>query len=175
MLTELAPWNWMDTGKKRGRTSPTDLITNPALQLKNEMDRAMEDFFRFLPAPRGGNGDNYTTRRSYLPQMNISETDDAFEIELEVPGVKKDDIEVFLEDGKLTIEGHRFRRKESQEEEGRQYHRVESSYGSFRRQLALPDNVSEDDVKASFDDGLLTLKLTKLEETSSKRKKIALN
>jgi HSP20 family protein len=175
MLTELAPWNWMDSDKRRGRRQPTG--GNPALQLRNEMDRALEGFFRFLPQP--WNGDfpgSGTSGRSFFPQMNISETENAFEIELEVPGVKKENIEIFIGDGKLTIEGHRSHRRDDKPEDDqeRKYHRVESSYGSFRRELALPDNVSDEDIKASFDDGVLTLKVAKLEEAGSKRKKIAL-
>ena len=104
----------------------------------------------------------------WTPRVDISETDAAIEIKAEIPEVSKDDVKVTVENGVLTLQGER---RQEKEERGRKFHRLERSYGTFLRSFALPDNVDEAAIKASFKDGMLNLVVPKT--TSSKPKAIA--
>jgi HSP20 family protein len=101
----------------------------------------------------------------WAPSVDVSETDGEYQIKAEIPDVKKEDVKVTLEDGVLTIQGER---KHEKEEKGRKYHRVERSYGSFARSFTLPDLVDEENVKAEFKDGVLSLQLPKSEKAKPK-------
>ena len=97
---------------------------------------------------------------SWSPRVDISETDDQVMIKAEMPGVKRDEVKVSVEDNTLIIHGER---KEEKKEEGRRFHRLECRYGSFERRFSLPTNVDQKNIDASFENGILTLKLVKTE------------
>lgn len=101
----------------------------------------------------------------WVPTVDISETDQEFQIKVELPGIKKENIKVTLEGGTLTLQGER---PEEQEQKGRRIHRVERSYGRFLRTFTLPDEVDESKVHAEFKDGILTLRLHKSPEAAPK-------
>ncbi|OQW56742.1 MAG: heat-shock protein Hsp20 [Proteobacteria bacterium HN_bin10] len=103
-------------------------------------------------------GTDTMVRADWVPPVDISETDQEFQIKAELPGIKKQDIKVTLEGGILTLQGER---PEEQEEKGRRIHRVERSYGRFVRSFTLPDVVDATKVNAEFKDGILTLRLHK--------------
>ncbi len=117
----------------------------------------MDDFFNEAVATRGS---------SFTPDINISETENKLSIEVEIPGMKKDDINIGVENGALTISGER---KNKNEEEGRKYHRVETHYGTFERSFQLPDNVDEETIEASYSDGILQIDIDKKEEKVKKQ------
>ena len=94
----------------------------------------------------------------WMPSVDISETDAAYLIKGEVPGVNKDDVKVTVQDGMLTIQGER---KQEMEEKGKKFHRVECNYGSFMRSFRVPDDADESAVKAEFKDGMLNVTLPK--------------
>ena len=102
---------------------------------------------------------------SFVPSIDVSETEDQFVIEAELPGMAKDNININLENGRLAISGER--RLES-EEEGKTFHRVENKYGSFNRSFQLPDNIDEESINASYKNGLLHISIQK---SASKVKK----
>jgi HSP20 family protein len=104
----------------------------------------------------------------WAPSVDISETDNAYVIKGEIPGVKKEDVKVTVEDGMLTIQGER---KQEKEEKGKKFHRVECCYGSFVRSFRMPDDADESKVKAEFKDGMLNVTLPK----SAKAKSRAIN
>jgi HSP20 family protein len=110
------------------------------------------------------------SNRTWMPAVNIRETDGAFFVEAELPGMTKDDIEITLENNMLKLSGERRFEKDTKEES---YHRVERSYGSFLRTFSLPSQVSAEGVKASFKDGVLTIEIPKAEE--AKPRKIAIH
>ncbi len=110
-----------------------------------------------------------TRRNTFAPSIDISETEKQFVIDAELPGMEKKDIDINLENGRLTISGER--RFES-EDSGRQYHRVESHYGSFTRSFQLPDNVNDDSIVATYKDGILSVTIDKSEEKMKKQIKI---
>ncbi|OIR19867.1 spore protein SP21 [mine drainage metagenome] len=94
----------------------------------------------------------------WMPSVDISETDAAYTIKGEIPGVKKEDVKVTIQDGMLTIQGER---KMEKEEKGKKFHRVECSYGNFVRSFRVPDDADESAVKAEFKDGMLNVTLPK--------------
>lgn len=104
----------------------------------------------------------------WAPSVDISETDSAYLIKGEIPGVKKEDVKVTIQDGMLTIQGER---KQEKEEKGKKFHRVECSYGSFVRSFRVPDDADENKVKAEFKDGMINVTLPK----SAKAKTKAIN
>ena len=101
----------------------------------------------------------------WYPRVDIAETNEAFVIKAEIPGVNKDDVKVTVDNGVLTIRGER---KQEKEEKGKKFHRVERYYGSFTRSFTLPDNVDEAKIKASFKEGMLNLHIQKTENAKPK-------
>jgi HSP20 family protein len=108
------------------------------------------------------------TMADWTPSADISETDTAYLIKAEIPGVNKEDVKVTIENGMLTIQGER---KMEKEEKDKKFHRIERSYGSFMRSFRVPDDADESAVKAEFKDGVLNVTLTK----SAKAKPKAVN
>ncbi len=103
---------------------------------------------------------------SFVPGIDISETDNQFLISAELPGMKKEEINISLDGGQLSISGER---NFKNEEEGKTYHRVETKYGSFSRSFQLPDNVDEESISASYDNGLLHISINKSEDKVKKQ------
>lgn len=107
-----------------------------------------------------------TNPDSFVPSIDISETEDQFLISAELPGMKKEDINISLENGRLSISGERSFKNE---EEGKTFHRVETQYGSFSRSFQLPDYVDEETINASYNDGLLNISIDKAENKVKKQ------
>lgn len=105
----------------------------------------------------------------WTPSSDISETEGEYLIRADLPAVKKEDVRVTFDDGRLTIEGER---KQQKEEKNERYHRVESFYGSFARSFTLPENVKADAIRCESKDGVLTVHVPKAEVTKSKPKQI---
>ena len=101
----------------------------------------------------------------WSPSVDISETDVAYLIKGEIPGVKKEDVKVTVQDGMLTIQGER---KQEKEEKGKKFHRVECDYGSFVRSFRVPDDADETKVKAEFKNGMINISLPKTEKAKTK-------
>ena len=98
-----------------------------------------------------------------MPKVDLIDRESEIVVRAELPGVSKDDLEVTLTEGSVTIEAHTTEEKK-EEEEGK-YYRREMSRGEFRRTLELPAGVDEGKAKATFTDGILELTLPKLEKT----------
>ncbi len=105
---------------------------------------------------------------AWLPAANIKEDDKSYEIELSVPGMKKEDITLEVESGLLSISGNS---REEKEEEKSTYLRKEYKSSSFVRSFALPENANEDDIASQYEDGILKIKVNKKEATLKKKKK----
>jgi HSP20 family protein len=101
----------------------------------------------------------------WSPRVDISETDKEFVIKAEIPEVNKEDVNVSVDNGVLSIRGER---KQEKEGKGKKHHRVERFYGCFARSFVLPDNIDEEKIKAKFKDGMLHLRLPKTEEAKPK-------
>lgn len=94
----------------------------------------------------------------WTPRVDIGEADGTYLIKAEIPGVKKEDVKVSIDNGVLTLQGER---REEEESRGLQLHRVERFHGTFSRSFSLPPAVDPQQVKASFQDGVLTVTLAK--------------
>ncbi|HWZ61454.1 MAG TPA: Hsp20/alpha crystallin family protein [Steroidobacteraceae bacterium] len=98
------------------------------------------------------------TSSEWAPSVDISETEGEYLIRASLPGVKKEDAKVMIEDGMLTLSGERQQQEEQKDEK---FHKMESFYGSFSRSFALPDAVDENAVRADSKDGVLTVHVPK--------------
>ena len=107
-----------------------------------------------------------TAVAQFTPQVDIAETEKQFEIELAVPGLKKEDIKINLEEGKLSISGER---KLEKEEKGKNFHARETHYGAFSRSFYLPDTVNAEKIEAQYTDGILHVTVPKDEKKVTKR------
>jgi len=105
------------------------------------------------------------TGSSWLPPVDISESDDQYSISVEIPGAKKEDVTVECHDNVLTIKGEKNSEREEKEEHR---HYVERSYGSFSRAFTLPSDAAGDRVKATFRDGVLSVEVPKAEARKPK-------
>ena len=124
--------------------------------------------------PRPGRWPRLSLERSagkleWSPSADISETDAEFVIRAELPAVKKEDVQVTLEDGMITIKGER---KQQRDEKSEKFHRVESFYGSFERSFSLPDNVNAETIRCESKDGILSVHIPKTEAAKQKPKQI---
>lgn len=108
--------------------------------------------------------------KSYVPALDLSETTNGYTVELAVPGLKAENLEITIENNILTIKGEI---KQTVEEAQRQYHRVERRYGAFTRTIGLPSTVQADAIQAELQDGVLRLEIPKAE--SIKPRKISVN
>lgn len=107
-------------------------------------------------------------KNQVLPAVNVRETDKFYAIEVAAPGRSKKDFKVTAEDGVLTISSET---KEEKEQTEKDYTRKEFSYSSFSRSFTLPDNASEDEIKANYEDGLLKLEVAKKVQSKPKNRK----
>ena len=100
-----------------------------------------------------------------FPKVDISETPQEYTLRAEIPGMKKEDTKISVNNNVLTISGEK---KSEAKHEDKKYHRVETYYGSFQRSFVLPDAIRADKVSASFKDGVLTVTVPKSEESKEK-------
>jgi HSP20 family protein len=111
-------------------------------------------------------------KRNKIPPVNVKETEKYYEIEVAVPGMKKDDFNIDVDNGILTISAEK---KDEKEKVQDNYTRREFSYSAFNRSFSLPQNADEDNIIAKYEDGVLKLSLNKLKEEKSQKKTISLS
>ncbi len=104
---------------------------------------------------------------SFVPVVNTRENENGYNIEVDLPGVKKDDITVDINNGVLTVSGERKYKNEVKEKD---YYKVESSFGKFERSFRLPEDVDVDNIKAESKDGVLEVELPKVKKDEKKKK-----
>ena len=130
---------------------------HPISSLRGELDRLFEDFLGdgfhvpSLPVASGA--------KALVPAMDVTERDDAYVAELELPGMKPEEFHVELDDGVLSIRGER---KQEKSEKGRHFHRTERVHGSFERRIALPSAVDAGRIDAAYENGILTVTVPKV-------------
>ncbi len=126
----------------------------------DDLDRAFDRLMR------GWVNSSAFSEFDWSPSVDVSETKDEILVKAEIPGVSKDDIDITVENNRLTISGEK---RQEEEQEGKNYYRTERNYGSFRRVFTLPAQADTDKVKASYDDGVLTVKIPKTEVAKGKK------
>jgi HSP20 family protein len=102
----------------------------------------------------GGTENGGTLSQSFAPETNLAETEGEFEITVDLPGLRAEDFNLEFNDGQLWITGER---RQEKEEQGKTYHRVERSYGQFRRGISLGPDVDPEKIDATYRDGVLTV------------------
>ncbi len=169
---KLAPRKWIKD-EEPGALHPVD-------EISREMDRLFDAFFQgvgFLPqlrrslftpslAPTAVGESQPVILR---PQMDISSTEKEYTVALELPGVSEKEVRVEVAEGTLRIHGEK---KQEKEEKGRNFYRVERSYGSFERTLALPEDADEEGIAASFRNGVVTITIPRKEQVEPKARQI---
>lgn len=137
---------------------------------RRDLDRLFEDFLENVPFVGGQEENELTRSSSFSPRMNVSENEEKYEIEVELPGIKREDINISVsEDRQLTIQGEH---RHDIDKQDRHFHRVERSYGTFRRSLSLPRDVNADAINARMNDGILVLTLPKSPEAQERSRRI---
>ena len=124
-----------------------------------EMEEAQNRVNRFLggfPTRRGTDETHSLAVADWSPEVDISQDEHEYLLKADLPEIKKDELRVTVEDGILCVSGERKSEKEDQE---RKFHRVERSYGSFRRSFTLPEDTDSKQVTAEFRDGVLKVHL----------------
>jgi HSP20 family protein len=129
--------------------------------LRQEMDDLRSRFF--------GDGDDNWFAGGLTPSVDLSETENAVEVRMDLPGVKSDDIDIQIHGNLLTVTANR---KEEKEEKGRTFHRVERHSGSLSRSITLPTAVNESEVAAEYRDGVLAVTLPKTEQSKPRKIKV---
>jgi len=147
MVRSLVPW----TG---------DAI-RPFESLRREVDSLFDRFWT------GGTNDRMlNSLELFNPVASIAETENAYEVTLELPGMKPEDVTVELKDGQLWISGEK---KEELEQKDKRYHSIERRYGQFQRVMDLGRAVNESEIDATFKDGVLKVTVPKSEAAKPKR------
>ena len=126
--------------------------------LRDQIDRLFDSFFGRVPSL-------IERESAWVPAINLEETEDSYVVQAELPGLKKNEIKVAITEDSITISGER---KIAKEEKGKTYHRVEIAYGKFQRMLPLPGEIIPEKAKATYKDGILTIKLPKSEKAKVK-------
>ena len=124
-------------------------------RMQREFDRVFNDFFPALQAS------NTPEAATWVPRVDLSETDDAYHIRADLPGLNKDDININFHDGALTISGER---KAETKEERKNYVRIERNSGQFYRSFKVPMTIQSNKIEASYKDGVLNVVVPKAEE-----------
>ena len=137
--------------------------SDPFRVLQQEMDEMLSRFSRDWdggPSPMAA------------PSVDLSETDSAVEVRMDLPGIKPEEVSIEISGNTLRVSGQR---KEQKEEKGKTFHRIERSSGAFSRLVTLPCSIKEDKVTAECEDGVLTVNLPKTEEAKPRRIKVKTN
>ncbi len=130
--------------------------------IQNEMNRLFNTFFE----PSEAQGGAPAPTRRWLPAMDLVESGDEFVLRADLPGLSENDVNIELEDSVLTISGER-KSEHEQRKEG--YYRLERASGSFSRSLTLPEGVDPEKVQASFDRGVLEVRIPKPEQRKPRK------
>ena len=163
-LKQIIPWRWGGLRSWEGDDRPFESFLQGMDSLHKEMDHLFEEFWK-------GHGRPTSMSESWeqfhvTPRLDETEDEKAFHIKVELPGMDKDDVDITLSNGLLTIRGEK---KREEEEKGKDFYRKERSFGAFRRTLPIPAEVDEKAIEASFKRGVLYIELPK---TEAARKKV---
>ena len=152
MLRSLVPW------RERTLLPTTGRFTGMFDQMEKEMQDLMEGFW----GPDGGRLETM----NFVPSVDLTENENEFVVTVDLPGMKPEEVKVEFKDGALWVTGER---KEEKEEKDKTYHRVERSYGEFRRVVPFASAVMEDKIEAKFTDGVLKVSVPKTEVAKPQR------
>jgi len=155
--------NLLPTVNRKGKAEDY----HPFYSLQREMNSLFDDFFRgFDIIPRGFYRSGEV---SFMPTVDVKESEKEFTIKAELPGVDEKDVEVTVTDNVVTIKGEK---KEEKEDKGKNYYYMERSYGSFNRVIPLTEEIESDKAEASFKNGVLNITIPKSQTAKAKGTKV---
>lgn len=135
--------------------------TNDMRNLQREIDQLFDSFF-----PSRSSDQDESSSAVWAPRVDLAESENAYHIHVDLPGMSREDLKINYQDGQLTISGQR--REELSEEKG-EYVRVERTFGNFYRSFKLPKTVNADDITATYENGVLEIEVPKAEETKPRQ------
>ena len=149
---------WRNKSKEPVRSDVSPLAT-----LRAEIDRLFDTVSR---DPFGALDWAFTGGRGWTPTVDVAESDDEFTVRAEIPGIDPKELQVDISGNQLVLAGEK---RESAEKKGKDFYQTESRYGSFRRSIALPDSVDQEKVEADYANGVLTIRLKKIQTSPPKK------
>lgn len=152
----LIPW-------KNKSKEPVRADISPLATLRAEIDRLFDALTR---DPFGAFDWPVSGTRGWVPPVDVAESEDEFTVRAEIPGIDPKELQVSISGNQLVLAGEK---KESSEKKGKDYYQTESRYGAFRRCIALPDSVDQEKVEAEYVNGVLTIRLKKLQSAPPKK------
>lgn len=158
---DLTPWS------RGGGLTPFG--RDPFLSFRREMDRLFDDFFTPSSETRSFAAPGAAAASAIQPSIDVDETEQAYTVTAELPGIAEQDVELNLADNALTISGEK-RSERNEDQGGRRY--SERSFGRFSRTIPFPTEVDADRVEAAYRNGVLTITLPKNEKAKDKTRKI---
>ena len=165
-MRDLIPWGReRSTSPSLWRPSEWDREVSPLSSFRREMDRLFDEFFRTPALSRFG---EFGTATMSWPSIDVEDKEGELVVTAEMPGMTDKDVELAIDDGMLTIRGEK---KGEKSERGYS----ERWFGRFERQIPLPASVDEEQCRADFHNGLLTIHLPKSREAQDSRKRIPIN
>ena len=160
----LIPWH-----SKRSAGDGADLAERET-DIRREIARAFDRFFSDPSAPLGGVSELMTLGGSrlgeFIPASDVTESDTEVTVKAELAGVDPKDVDVTVSGNVLSLSGEK---EESHEDQGADFYRSERSFGSFRRRIELPESVDPDNVSASYDNGVLSIRLAKKQDVRPRK------
>lgn len=159
------------------RTTDHESMYSPLEQAHNGIDRLFNGIFRGFMSPWDAlptmAGRSSGESGGFIPRMDLSATEKAYTVTLEVPGVNDEDVNLEVRDNTLIISGEKKMEKKEEEEAG--FYRMERSYGSFQRSLALPEDAQIEGISATRKDGVLCVTVPRKEPESPTSRKIEIS
>lgn len=183
-IKKLNPWNWfkheeeagtsgaVPVQRSNGNTPSVSGTYAPLMDFHREVDRLFDNAFRSFGFPSLFDDSSFANESFFRPQVDISGSDNQYDITLDVPGMKQEDLSIEVQGDSLIVRGEKQENKESRDKE---FYRVERSYGTFQRTLALPDDANADEISADLEDGVLTLSIPRRAVEGKEVKRIAIN
>jgi len=184
-IKKLNPWNWFKNEEPGGsenipvrHTDQAYMDPNysPVAQFRREFDQMFDKISRRFPTfpsmELSRPFEPISPSGWFKPSLDISTTDKAYTITVEVPGVDEKDVKLELSGNDLTIRGEK---QQDKEEKNKNFYRMERSYGSFQRILSLPKDVDQDSIDAKFKNGVLTINLARKKVAGAESKQIEIN
>lgn len=163
-ITNLMPWRRKEQAPRRhGEVTVNQEEEHPLTLFEQDMNRMFDEFFGgFGLAPAWETGWS-----AFSPQVDIVDNEKEIKISVELPGLDEKDIEVTLSHDMLTISGEK---QQEKEDKGKNYYRMERSYGSFKRSIPIPCEVETEAIDATFKNGVLSVVLPKTAEGQCRQK-----
>jgi len=163
-ITNLMPWRRKESApRRRGEITVDREEEHPLALLERDMNRMFDDFFSgFGLTPAWETGWS-----AFSPQVDIVDGEKEVKIAVELPGLDEKDIDVSLSRDTLTISGEK---RQEKEDKGKNYYRMERSYGSFKRAIPIPCEVKTEAIDATFKNGVLSVVLPKTSEGQCRQK-----